>query len=552
MLMSAPDYRESLRAYRPVVYIDGRRVESVADEPALAPGVRAVGLTYDYALRVDVAPLTTAVQGTTGKTVNRFTHVGMSAGDLLNKLEATRLVCQETGCAQRYLTYDAMNAIGQVCARIDDAVGSTEHRARFDAYLRKVQDEDLALGVAMTDAKGDRSLRPHQQGNADTYVHVVSRNAKGIVISGTKAIVTGAPYMHELLVMPCRNMTEADADFAVCCAVPVDAEGLSIVARPAGRPGEKSALFSNRYGQSTGVCIFSQVFVPWERVFYAGEWEHSGFLTYQYATHHRHTCIGARAGFGDLLIGAGALMCEANGFDPEQETHLREQMVELIKITEGFYACGVAASVYGAADPVNGTFVPDPVFANIGKLLLATQIYDMQRIAHYVSGGLIVTLPGPDEDHNPATAATLSEVLRANPDVPYDKRIQTARFLEDLTASYQGGWYSVISLHGGGSPAAMKQEIYRHYPVGDKVALVERLLERGVLADAKRPITRNRQPGKCCATGCAAPGASIMEPLPPQGAPAPAPDLPRRSAGPRLEDGPTTKAAPRKPRQPRA
>jgi 4-hydroxybutyryl-CoA dehydratase / vinylacetyl-CoA-Delta-isomerase len=533
MLMTAANYRESLRASRPVVYVDGRKIDCVADEPSLAPGVRAIGLTYDYAHRPDLAPLMTAVQDSTGKTVNRFTHIGKSAGDLLNKLEATRIVCQETGCAQRYLTYDAMNAIGQVSARLDDAKGGNEHRARFTEYLRKVQDEDLTLGVAMTDAKGDRSQRPHQQGNADTYLHIVSKNAKGIVISGTKAIVTGAPYMHELLVMPCRNMTEADAAFAVCCAVPIDAKGLTIVARPAGRPGEKSALFSNRYGQSTGVCLFDQVFVPWERVFFAGEWEHSGFLTYQYATHHRHTCIAARAGFGDLLIGAGALMCEANGFDPGQESHLREQMVELIKITEGFYACGVAASVYGAADPLDGTFVPDAVFANIGKLLLATQIYDMQRIAHYVSGGLIVTLPGPDEDHNPATAASLAEVLRANPDVPYDKRIQTARFLEDLTASYQGGWYSVISLHGGGSPQAMKQEIWRHYPVGDKVALVERLLDRGVLADASRSITRNRQPGKCCAKGCVEPGMAIMQPLPRPVVSAQEQDLPRTLPKPR-------------------
>ena len=154
--------------------------------------------------------------------------------------------------------------------------------------------------------------------------------------------------------------------------------------------------------------------------------------------------------------------------------------------------------------------MPDPVFANIGKLLLATQIYDMHRIAHEVSGGLIVTLPGPDEDHNPATAATLADVLRANPAVPYDKRIEVARLIEDLTASYQGGWYSLISLHGGGSPAAMKQEIWRNYPVGDKVALVERLLDRGVLAQPGRAITANRQPGKCCDTGCTPPSPTTM------------------------------------------
>jgi len=515
-LMTAADYRESLRAYQPRVFINGQRVESVADEPLLQPGINALGVTYDMAKDAKLSKLMLSSGG--GYTVPRMLDLNHSAGDLLNKLEAVRVMCQETGCAQRYLAHDGLNAIAQVAARIDDAQGSTEHSQRFQAYLQTVQQRDLSLGIAMTDAKGDRSLKPHQQANPDTYVHEVSRNAKGVVISGTKAIVTGAPYMHELLVMPCRNMGANDAAFAVCCAVPIDAEGVTVVARPAGRPGDKvehgAALFSRRYGQSTGVVIFDNVFVPWERVFYAGQWEHSHVLTQSYATHHRQTCIAARAGFGDLLIGSAALMCEANGFDPEQESNLREPMVQLIKIVEGFYACGVAASVYGERDAYSGTFMPEPVFANIGKLLLATQIYDMHRLAHEVSGGLIVTLPGPDEDHNPATAATLAEVLRANPSVPYDKRIEVARFMEDLTASYQGGWYSVISLHGGGSPEAMKKEIYRQYPLANKVELVERLLDRGVLTtDPARPITRNRQPGKCCDTGCTTPGQPIMVPM---------------------------------------
>jgi len=522
-LMSGDDFRESLRRYKPRVFLDGQKIDSVVDERGFGPGINAIALTYDYALKPKYAPIMTAVQQTSGKTVNRLTHINTSSGDLLNKLEAVRLVCQETGCAQRYLMHDAMNAIGQVSARIDDARGTTENTARFLNYLHRVQDQDLTLGIAMTDAKGDRSKRPHEQANVDSYLHIVERNSKGIIISGTKAIVTGAAYMHELLVMPCRNMGKEDADFAVCCAVPIDAPGITIIARPAGRPGEKlehgAALFSRKYGQSTGVVMFDKVFVPYDDVFYAGEWEHTGHLTYSYATHHRHTCIGARAGFGDLLIGAGALMCEANGFDPAKETHLREQMVELITITESFYACGVAASVYGKPDEHSKTFMPDPVFSNIGKLLLATKIYDMHRIAHYVSGGLIVTLPGPDEDHNPETGAKLSEVLRANPDVPYEQRIETARFIEDLTAGYQGGWYSVISLHGGGSPAAMKQEIYRNYPIGSKVELVERILERGVNGegvphDPDRAITKNRQPGKCCDTGCTTPGQPVMVDLP--------------------------------------
>ncbi|MGU3541269.1 4-hydroxyphenylacetate 3-hydroxylase C-terminal domain-containing protein, partial [Methylobacterium sp. A54F] len=100
-----------------------------------------------------------------------------------------------------------------------------------------------------------------------------------------------------------------------------------------GRPGGAAAKFSGTYGQSTGVVIFEDVFVPHGRVFLAGETGEGGFLTTTYATHHRHSCIGARAGFGDLLIGAGALMTEANGLDPDRHGHIREAMVELYAIT---------------------------------------------------------------------------------------------------------------------------------------------------------------------------------------------------------------------------
>ncbi|WP_114947482.1 4-hydroxyphenylacetate 3-hydroxylase family protein [Microvirga calopogonii] len=500
MLMDAAAYRESLRAYSPRVFVDGHRVESVADEPLLAPGINGVGVTYDFAHYPEHQAIMTARQGTSGKIVNRMLHINETSTDLLYKLEAVRLVCKVSGCAQRYLTHDALNGIFQATKRTDDNHG-TDYSQRFLNYLHDVQDRDLTLGVAMTDAKGDRSKRPGQQANPDVYVHIKERRTDGIVIRGTKAIVTGAPYMHEFLVMPCRTHTKEDADFAVCCAVPVDAPGVIIVARPAGRPGEAAAKFSAKYGQSTGVVIFDDVFVPHDRVFLAGEYEEGGFLTTSYATHHRHSCIGARAGFGDLLIGAGALMIEANGLDPDLHGHIREQMVDLITITEGFYACGVASSVYCTKDPA-GSVMPDAVFSNIGKLLLATKIYDMHKIAHYVSGGLIVALPGPDEDHNPETAASLTAVLGGRPDIPVEQRMEVARFIEDLTVSHQGGWYSLISLHGGGSPEAMKREIWRNYPVMEKIELVESLLDRGVLDQGQRI---SKQPGRCCATGCEVP-----------------------------------------------
>ena len=87
-----------------------------------------------------------------------------------------------------------------------------------------------------------------------------------------------------------------------------------------------------------------------------------------------------------------------------------------------------------------------------------------------------------------------------------DQRAQVARFLGDISASSTGGWYSVISLHGGGSPQAMKREIFRRYPIEERRALVERLLDRGLAETGSSGApNRQKQPGQCCATGCQPP-----------------------------------------------
>ena len=88
MLMTAADYRESLRAYKPRVFVNGQAVGSVADEPLLAPGINAIGVTYDFAHAPEHRPVMTARQGSSGKTVNRMAHINETPDDLLRKLEA--------------------------------------------------------------------------------------------------------------------------------------------------------------------------------------------------------------------------------------------------------------------------------------------------------------------------------------------------------------------------------------------------------------------------------------------------------------------------------
>ena len=338
----------------------------------------------------------------------------------------------------------AQRARRRSAARIDDARGSREHRARFVAYLHHVQDQDLTLGIAMTDAKGDRCKRPHEQANPDSYVHVVERNAQGHRDLGHQ----GDRHRRALHARVPGH------------AVPQHGRGrrrLRRLLRGAGRRRRrhhrraagraaraKSSSTARRCSRASTAsrpasCIFDHVFVPWERVFFAGEWEHSATLTYSYATHHRHTCIARarrlrrpadRRRRADvrgqrLRPRRGDAPARADGRADHDRRGLlrlrrRGQRLRQAPTRTAAPSCPTRCSPTSASccwPPRSTTCTASPTTSR---------------------GGLIVTLPGPDEDHNPATAATLADVLRANPDVPYDKRIEVARFIEDLTAVLPG------------------------------------------------------------------------------------------------------------------
>ncbi len=472
-MKSPEEYVESLRKLNPIVYIRGKQVESIPDEPLLKPGINAISLTYEYGKKPEYKDIMLASSHISGKEVSRLVHINTNTDDLLKKLEMTRLLCRTAGCAQRYLTHDALNALYQSTYKLDQEFNSEYHQ-RFLSYLQYVQDEDLTTCVAMTDAKGDRSKRPHQQRNPDLYVRIVEKNEKGIVVRGVKAIVTGAPYTHEIIVLPTRNMTEKDSDYAVSFAIEVDADGIEMVSREAGRPKDKSAELSSKYGQATAMILFDDVFVPWDRVFLAGEWQLAGSLTESFATHHRLSCIGCRAGLGDMLIGASAKMAEYNGLDPHKVSHIRDKITDLIKYVESFYACGVTSSVFGKETEA-GNFCPDPVYSNIGKLLQGLHIYDMFRASHEISGGILVSSPYPEDMERPDLKTKLTDYMMGKDRIPADYRLKVARLLEDITASYQGGWYSVISIVGGGPPEAEKIEIMRKYDLEERMSHVEKI-----------------------------------------------------------------------------
>ena len=110
-IRTAKEYIDSIKDDR-VVYYRGEKIEDVTTNPATAPHVRAVGMTYALANQDEYKDLATATSHLTQRTISRFTHVHQNVEDLIKKVKLLRVLGQKTGtCFQRCVGFDGINAV---------------------------------------------------------------------------------------------------------------------------------------------------------------------------------------------------------------------------------------------------------------------------------------------------------------------------------------------------------------------------------------------------------------------------------------------------------
>jgi 4-hydroxybutyryl-CoA dehydratase/vinylacetyl-CoA-Delta-isomerase len=389
--------------------------------------------------------------------VNRFTALFRAPEDLVRKLELQRILGRLTGtCFQRCVGLDGINAL---FIATHDAGGDAH--LRFVAWLRGVQSRDEMLNGAMTDPKGDRSKRPMAQ--PSQFLRVVERRDDGIVIRGAKLHQTGAANSHQILVMPGQALRPGEEDFAVACALPVDAEGVTMVLgrQPSddrrGGPDAGNA----RFGGQECVVLFEDVFVPNEHVFLDGDIAACATLVEAFAGFHRASYGGCKPGNLDVLIGATDLITRAHGV--RSAAHVRDKLVEMAHLTETIHGLGLAAS-NKSTKHASGVHQVDAILANVCKHHVTKLPYEIVRLAEDLAGGSLSTLPSLADLDHPELGAALREVAGG------EERARLLRFVESLTYGAGSVPFRIECMHGAGSPQAQRVVLERAIDWEAKVA----------------------------------------------------------------------------------
>lgn len=336
-----------------------------------------------------------------------------------------------------------------------------------------VQGKDLTCAGALTDPKGNRSLKPKHQPDKDVYLRVVDQNKKGIVVRGAKSMIGGAIGSHEIIVQPGSGFSEAEAEHAVAFSIPLNAEGIVQVVnmQPGGERKMQDGFDKGNvnYGSSESLVIFDDVFVPWNRVFMNGEIEYTAELVTQFVLLHRMVLGGCLAGCGDVLTGAAALLAEYNGLSRQ----LSDRLTEMTYLSEALYSQALGAAYQGQATP-SGAWFPDPLLANVTKLSVTRLPYDIQKIAEDISGGMISCMPSELDLTNRRVGPFVEKFYRGAQGVTAEKKLRVARLIESMVAG--PGRLGALCMHGGGSPAAAQMTIRQLADLESKKDMAKKLV----------------------------------------------------------------------------
>ena len=480
------EYLAALKNLRPNIYKFGELIEDVTTHPATKRTVESHALAYDAANDPELAEIYTTTSVFSGEKIMRWNSMMQSSDELIFNMKVKRQNYRRTGSCTGAVCvgWNAQNVLWAVTQEIDEEFG-TDYQERLKSWILMAESKGLTVAGALTDAKGDRSLKPSQQPDPDTNLRATEVRDDGIVIRGAKHMICGTAASQEIFLLPGGIYGEADKDFAVACVVPRDIEGLTIV--EATRPSDRRELEETAdvevpdTGITQAYLLFEDVFVPRERVFMCGEYAYTAKFI-QYFTANYRACIGACvAGQGDVMIGASVLMSRANGLPAKT---FAGKLVDMSVNNQVTYGLGAGACAIGSQHP-SGSFFADPLTAHTNKVMVATLPYEVKRLTQEIGGGIVETgcMPSYKDFSSPEYGHLLQKYLKAGAPSA-EARFKAARLSEWLTI----GSGVPGCMHGGGSPDGAKLVVRFATPMEEYAGYAKKIIDIAEeMPDPKKP-----------------------------------------------------------------
>ncbi|HLZ68408.1 MAG TPA: 4-hydroxyphenylacetate 3-hydroxylase N-terminal domain-containing protein [Dehalococcoidia bacterium] len=497
---SGQQYIESLKRRKPCVYLGGRRVVDVTEEPILQEPMRAIAELYDMQLDPAYREVMTFCSPSSGDPVSTSFLVPRSRAELIQKRQHCKLRADHNfGFLGRGPDFMNCFVTGWSLAKQHFARGKPEYGENAVRYHEFARENDLFLTHMLINPQIDRSRTSAQQEDPFLHLGKVGETSEGIVVRGAKMLGTMAPLTEEVAVIPYGGVAPGDDAYAVTFSIPIDTPGMKFICRETVSPLPRSRFdhpLSSRFEEMDCIAIFEDVVVPWERVLVDGSPGSGAIINPIFAAVGSTTELQIAARMlsqMEFFCGLATKLADCIGITGF--LHVQEKLGEMLSYLE--IARAVFYGTEATAQPG-----PDGVWLSGGLGGRAFHLHTPQIYARFVeivqslAGGGFFYAPSEADLLSPEIRPYVDKFVRGRPGISAEERVSLFKLAWDVTGeSFAQRMQQYVRFYSG-DPIRNMAGFYLQYDKEPLSEIVERALGRregtSLPISSERPGARPR------------------------------------------------------------
>jgi anthranilate 3-monooxygenase (FAD)/4-hydroxyphenylacetate 3-monooxygenase len=486
-IRTGAQYIEAVKSRKPEVWLQGRKVTNLLDEPVFKQPILEIAKLYDMQHDPKYQDKITHVCEDTGERVNNAFLVPKNYEDLMKRRDVFEVFARATfGLMGR--TPDFLNVV----------VTSMYHNSWFFEkynkdwavnirnYYKYLRDNDLFLTHAIINPQNDRSKSSHEQKDVYTHLGAVKETPEGLVVRGAKMLATLAPITDEVIIYSFPGFKPGDERYALAFALPIETPGLRIICREQMQDGTRSFFdhpLASRFEEMDALLVFDDVVVPWDRVFLYNNVEAANKLYPMTGAGQQPAHQSGVRGLIKLQFAVEVAMKVADSIGVDVYLNVQDQLGELIQSLESIRALLRVAEMehtiteHGEAMPA---YIPLETIRGLLPTMYPRAIEVIQIIG---AGGLLMSPTGADFESEELREA-IDNYYVGREGISSLERVSIFKLAWDLCGEAFGQRLLQYERYYTGDPIRKRAIFYNNYKRKHSLDLVDEALKVSVLEEA--------------------------------------------------------------------
>ena len=477
------EYLAGLRTQSREIWVDGERVDDVADHPKLEGAARSIADYYDR--QHEFADECLVEDPDLGQLINVSHMLPRSKEDLFVRQAGLRRLSELSmgimGRTPDYMNmkFSAMCSAPWVWAGKD---GQNERGAHNVQTLRRhLAGTDAAMTHSIIQPVIDKRTDATVVGNK-VSVRKVGETSEGIVVRGARVLATLAPFADEQAVYPALLLPPGTEEYALAFVIPLSTPGLKFWCRDslsAPRSERRDRPLSARFDEQDAFCVFDDVVVPWDRVLLDGDVDiYNSIRETQYPTHMTSQSTIRALTKLEFAYGLATRMAEMLGDQTPVTCDLLGELACYVGVTRNAIELSIERGWQRERD---GMWFPDGSCLDPMRALLATWMPRVQEIIIQIGSHNLLTTPHSLQFGDPPTRALIDETLFGADDVTSDERAVLFRLAWDFVGTGLAGRGYLYERFYLTSASRNRQLLHRLLTDHERpAALVDEMLQRAL------------------------------------------------------------------------